>query len=170
MGRREFPELLADFRCDLVALELERTFWEKATILHAEYHRDAAKPIRDRFSRHYSDTAAMANHAKIVSALSNDELRQHVVDWKSRFFPSSWARYDLAKPGTFHLVPPESRMDELSKDYLAMQPMFLNEPPSFAVIVKGLSELESRINDNELPIERSCKRSRREPSRVFRQA
>ena len=49
----EFPELLADFRCDLVALELERTFWEKATILHAEYHREAAKPIRDRFSRNY---------------------------------------------------------------------------------------------------------------------
>ena len=38
----EFPELLADFHCELVALELERTFWEKATILHAEYHRDAA--------------------------------------------------------------------------------------------------------------------------------
>jgi Nucleotidyl transferase AbiEii toxin, Type IV TA system len=47
----EFPETLADFRCELVALELERTFWEKATILHAEYHRDPAKPIRDRFSR-----------------------------------------------------------------------------------------------------------------------
>ncbi len=142
----EFPELLADFRCDLVALELERTFWEKATILHAEYHRDAAKLMRDRFSRHYSDTAAMANHAEIASALANDELRQHVADWKSRFFPSSWAHYDLAKPGTFHLAPPEFRMDELEKDYRAMRPMFLNEPPSFATVVKALSDLESRIN------------------------
>lgn len=62
----EFPELLADFRCELVALELERTFWEKATILHAEYHRDAAKPISDRFSRHYSDMAAMAQHAEMA--------------------------------------------------------------------------------------------------------
>ncbi len=41
---KEFPELLADFHCELVALELERSFWEKATILHAEYHRNAAKP------------------------------------------------------------------------------------------------------------------------------
>ncbi len=141
-----FPDVLADFQCELVALELERTFWEKATILHAEYHRDAAKPIRDRFSRHYSDTAAMANHTQIASALANDELRQHVADWKRRLFPSSWARYDLAKPGTFHLAPPEFRMDELDKDYRAMRPMFLNQPPSFATVVKALSDLESGIN------------------------
>ena len=69
--------------------------------------------------------AAMATRAEISTALSNNELRQHVADWKSRFFPSSWARYDLAKPGTFHLVPPESRRPELERDYLAMQPMFL---------------------------------------------
>ncbi|MFN2493163.1 MAG: nucleotidyl transferase AbiEii/AbiGii toxin family protein [Pyrinomonadaceae bacterium] len=142
----EFPDVLADFQCELMALELERTFWEKATILHAEYHREAAKPLRDRFSRHYSDVAAMAKHADIAPALSNDELRQRVADWKSRFFAASWARYDLAKPGTFHLVPPDSRMDELEKDYLAMQPMFLNQPPPFATVVKALSDSESKIN------------------------
>jgi len=142
----EFPDLLADFNCELVALELERTFWEKATILHAEYHRDAARPIRDRFSRHYSDTAAMAPRAEIDPVLANNELRQQVADWKSRFFPSSWARYDLAKPGTFRLAPPEFRIDELDKDYRAMRPMFLNEPPPFETVVKALSDLEIRIN------------------------
>ena len=119
---------------------------EKATILHAEYHRDAAKPIRDRFSRHYSDTAAMAPRAEIRTALLNNELRQHVADWKSRFFPSSWARYDLARPGTFRLVPPESRRAELERDYLAMRPMFLNEPPPFASVLRTLTDLESKIN------------------------
>ncbi len=84
----EFPDLLADFHCELVALELERTFWEKATILHAEYHRDAAKPLRDRFSRHYSDTAAMATRTDIGTVIANNDLRQRVADWKSRFFPS----------------------------------------------------------------------------------
>lgn len=54
-----FPEALADWQCEVVALELERSFWEKATILHAEYHRPAAKPMPDRFSRHYADTAGV---------------------------------------------------------------------------------------------------------------
>jgi hypothetical protein len=142
----DFPDVLADFQCELVALELERTFWEKATILHAEYHRDAAKPIRDRFSRHYSDMAAMAKHAQATPALVDDELRQRVADWKSRFFAAKWARYDLAKPGTFHLAPPKSRVVELDKDYRVMRPMFFNEPPAFATVVGALSDLESRIN------------------------
>jgi hypothetical protein len=142
----EFPNVLVDFQCELVALELERTFWEKATILHAGYHRDAAKPIRDRFSRHYSDTAAIATRAEIDTVLANHELRQHVADWKSRFFPSSWARYDLAKPGTFRLAPPEFRIAELDRDYRAMRSMFLNEPQPFKTVVKELLDLESRIN------------------------
>ncbi len=64
------PKQLADFRCELVALDLERTFWEKATILHAEHHREPAKPMRDRFSRHYSDMAALARHGAVERALA----------------------------------------------------------------------------------------------------
>jgi hypothetical protein len=142
----EFPKQLADFRCELVALELERTFWEKATILHAEHHRERLKPMRDRFSRHYSDMAALARHEVVERALAAAELRQRVADWKSRFFAASWARYDLAKPGTFRLVPPDFRLVELERDYRAMRTMFLAEPPSFASIIESVRDLEMRIN------------------------
>ena len=142
----EFPKQLEDFHCNLVALELERTFWEKATILHAEYHRDPAKPIRDRFSRHYSDMSALAQHEVAQRALARDDLRQRVANWKSRFFPSTRARYDLAKPGTFRLVPPEFRLAELKKDYQAMKDMFLITPPPFESVIKTVSDLEHKIN------------------------
>ena len=79
----EFPAMFGDFRCELVALELGRTFWEKATILHAEYHRDAAKPVREHFSRHYSDMAALAQHSIVDQAMDRDDLRQRVAwNWK----------------------------------------------------------------------------------------
>lgn len=142
----DFPKQFEDFGCVLVALELERTFWEKATILHAEYHRDPRKLIRDRFSRHYSDMAALARHAVTERALARDDLRQRVADWKSRFFPAGWAHYELAKPGTFHLVPPEFRLAELEKDYQSMRDMFLSSPPSFEQIVESVRQLENRIN------------------------
>lgn len=141
-----FPDAFEDFRCELVALELERTFWEKATILHGEYHREPSKPIRDRFSRHYSDMAALAKHAVADRALARDDLRQRVADWKSRFFAASWARYDLAKPGTFHLAPPEFRLAELERDYRAMRDMFFASPPPFEEVTKSLSDLEQKIN------------------------
>ena len=142
----EFPNQFEDFRCQAVALDLERTFWEKATILHAEYHRDPTQAMRDRFSRHYSDVAALARSAIADGALASEELRQRVTDWKSRFFPANWARYDLAKPGTFHLVPPESRRAELERDYRAMRDMFLVEPLPFERLLESLHGLENRIN------------------------
>jgi Nucleotidyl transferase AbiEii toxin, Type IV TA system len=142
----EFPKQLEDFRCEAVVLELERTFWEKATILHAEHHRDSTKLIPDRFSRHYSDVAALSRHANAGRALANTDLRQRVTDWKSRFFAATWARYDLATPGTFRLLPPESRFAELDRDYRAMRDMFLTEPQPFESLLETLKGLENRIN------------------------
>jgi hypothetical protein len=139
----EFPKQLEDFHYEAVVLQLERTFWEKATILHAEHHRDPAKIIPDRFSRHYSDVAALGRHANADRALADNKLRQRVTEWKSRFFAATWARYDLATPGTFRLLPPESRLAELERDYRAMRDMFLVEPPPFEHLLESLRGLET---------------------------
>jgi hypothetical protein len=136
-----------DWQCEVVSLELERTFWEKATILHAEYHRPSSRPTPDRFSRHYADTAALARHPAATDALQNHNLRDRVVEWKGMFFGSGWARYDLARPGTFRLVPPRARLQELRRDYQAMRDYYLlSEPPSFDEVLRVLDELEQRIN------------------------
>src|SRR6266481_956061 len=121
------PAAFPDWRCEVVALEVERSFWEKATILHTEYHRPAEKLAPDRFSRHYADTAAMAKHPMASKAIGQHDLRNRVVEWKSQFFGSSWANYDQAKPGTFRLVPPEARQATLRRDYEAMRDMYLTE-------------------------------------------
>ena len=140
------PDAFTDWRCEVVALEVERSFWEKATILHTEYHRPAEKPTPDRFSRHYADTAALAKHPAASKAIDHHDLRSRVVVWKSQFFGSSWASYDKAKPGTFRLVPPAERLAALRRDYQAMRDMYLSEPASFDDIIAILAELESRIN------------------------
>jgi hypothetical protein len=140
------PDAFPDWRCEVVALEVERSFWEKATILHTEYHRPADKPIPDRFSRHYADTAAMAKHPTTSRAIDQHDLRDRVVEWKSQFFGSSWANYGQAKPGSFRLVPPDARLPALRRDYQAMRDMYLTEPTSFDDILAALAELERRIN------------------------
>ena len=140
------PAAFPDWQCEVVALELERSFWEKATILHTEYHRPAEKPTPDRFSRHYADTAALARNPAASKAIDQHDLRNRVVEWKSQFFGSSWANYDEAKPGTFRLVPPPERRPGLRRDYQAMRDMYLTEPASFDDILATLAELEKRIN------------------------
>jgi len=142
----EFHNLFEDWSCEVVALEIERSFWEKATILHVEHHRPADKQMPDRYSRHYADTTALAKHPDGQRAMTLSNVRQQVVDWKTRFFGSAWARYDLAVPGSFRLVPAEARIDALRRDYQAMRDMYLSEPPSFDEILSQLAELESQIN------------------------
>ena len=139
-------DVFTDFKVPIVALELERTFWEKATILHAEYHRPATQPLRDRLARHYSDMAALWQHPSRSKALARLDLLQDVVRHKSRFFASAWASYDTATPGSFHLMPPEHRHGELMRDLEAMQPMFLSPPSSFAELIQQLSEAEAELN------------------------
>jgi hypothetical protein len=140
------PDAFPDWRCEVIALELERSFWEKATILHTEYHRPADKPTPDRFSRHYADTAALAKHPTAGKAIDQHDLRNRVVEWKSQFFGSSWANYGQAKPGTFRLVPLAERHPALRRDYQAMRDMYLTEPASFDEILATLADLENRIN------------------------
>jgi hypothetical protein len=140
------PDAFSDWSCDVVALEVERSFWEKATILHSEYHRPADRPTPDRFSRHYADTAAMAKHPVARKAVDRHDLCERVVQWKSQFFGSSWANYAAAKPGSFRLVPPPERQGELRLDYQAMRDMYLSEPAAFDDVLGSLSELERHIN------------------------
>ena len=140
------PVSFDDFKAEVVALEVERTFWEKATILHAEYHRPAGLTIRDRFARHYYDFAALWRHASRVRAMNRLDLLERVAQHKSRFFASKWASYDTACPGSLKLVPPGFRMAELSGDYARMRAMILGEPPTFSDLMGQLAEAEREIN------------------------
>lgn len=142
----EFPAAFADWDCVLTALELPRSFWEKATILHAEHHRPAELPLPDRYARHYADTARLLQHPQADAMLADRALCARVVIWKSRVFARQWARYDLAQPGSFRLVPPPSRTTELARDYAEMRPMFLTEPPSFDTVLSQLAAAERRLN------------------------
>ena len=102
--------------------------------------------MRDRFFRHYADTAALTNHPEAIKAIDQHDLRDRVVSWKNLFFRDSWANYTQAKPGTFHLVPRDERLPELRRDYQLMRDMYLTEPVNFDDILSTLSKLEHRIN------------------------
>ena len=102
-----------------------------------------------RYSRHYADMVALARHPLAARALELNELRQRVVDWKSRFFACRWACYDLARPGTFRLAPPDQRLAELKADYAKMRQMFIQEPPPLEEIIQELKRLETAINSGK---------------------
>ena len=145
----QFPTMFKAPAARVSVLAAERTFWEKATLLHAEYHRDAGKPTGERLSRHLYDLALLADTPYGERAVRNVELLQKVAEHKIRFFPSAWANYETAKPGSLRLVPPDARLADLNADYDKMKLMIFDEPPSFASLIGRLRKLEEEINATE---------------------
>lgn len=125
----------------------ERTFWEKATILHQKAHRGPERPLPPRYSRHYYDVYRLSRRPAGNQALAKTELLREVVQFKMRFYRSPWAAYEAAKPGSLRLLPPPHHLDELQRDYRAMREMPFGTVPEFDEIIGGLAVLEKSINE-----------------------
>lgn len=141
-----FPDLFERRECPVRVISAERTFWEKATILHHEVHRPDGSPQPPRYSRHYYDLAKMAGAPVKDAALADRALLSSVVEFKQRFYPRGWARYDLARPGSFRLVPEGVVLRAVEADYRAMTNMIFGELPTFGEIMATLQALENEIN------------------------
>jgi hypothetical protein len=141
-----FPHLFHRPEIAVPVIRAERTFWEKATILHQEAHRPDDKPQPPRYSRHYYDLARMAQAPVKTAALAQPELLAKVVAFKQRFYPRGWARYDLAVAGSLRLMPQDSARKAVEADYRAMQNMIFGIAPAFDAIMDTLAELEGEIN------------------------
>lgn len=127
-------------------LAARRTFWEKATLLHAEYHRPLDKAPGERLSRHYADLAQMAGTAIEAEALADFPLLEQVRRHKTAFYTAPWAHYETAKPGTLRLSPLPERLDKLRSDYRSMSAMFFGTALSFEDVLERLAALERRVN------------------------
>ena len=142
----QFPKGFREPSCAIKVLSAERTFWEKATILHAEFHRPAEKAIPERFSRHYHDFCELIRKGVAPEAVQRLDLLDRVTKHKSLFFRSSWARYEEAAKGTLHLYPSIQRIAALREDYGKMRQMFFGEPPEFEAMLDTLQEWERKFN------------------------
>jgi predicted nucleotidyltransferase component of viral defense system len=145
----DFPQYFKEPSHTLKVLAAERTFWEKATLLHSEYHRPEEKATADRISRHYYDLHELTKSEFADRSLAQLNLLKHVVEHKKIFFARASDDYDQALSGHLHLVPVEARLDALRRDYDKMKRdrMFFGEAPTLEEILESLEELEARIND-----------------------
>jgi hypothetical protein len=61
-------------------LAAQRTFWEKATALHAEAHRPADSATPPYFSRHYYDVAMLLRSDAVRAELTADRVATMAED------------------------------------------------------------------------------------------
>lgn len=141
-----YPKVFEQKETSILTVTPERTFWEKATILHHEANRPKHLEMPQRYSRHYYDLYRMAMTSIKETAFSRLDLLKKVVDFKIKFYPRAWARYLEAVPGTLKLIPPEYRFAALQEDYEAMKDMLYGDVPSFDMVITAVRILEKEIN------------------------
>lgn len=127
-------------------IRVERSIWEKLTILHAEAHRPESSPLPPRYARHYYDVYRLANSQYADKALADTELLAEVVAFKQKFYPVGWASYTTATPQGLQLLPSERHLSALRRDYAEMAEMIFGEIPDFNQLLSRLGELQTQIH------------------------
>ncbi len=139
----EFPVAKVD------VLRPERTFWEKATLIHAECGRSELRPSRERLTRHWYDLARLADHDIGRRALADRALLVDVVKFKKVFYRAGYANYDACASGGLRLVPGAAMLASLRADFEQMlgSGMFEGQPPRFDQVIERLRQLERQVNE-----------------------
>lgn len=141
----QYPQFFGEEISLIPVVTAERTFWEKATILHAEAHRINSH-VPFRYSRHYYALYQMTKTSVKINALNDVDLLSDVVEFKKKFYPSNRAEYDLATLSTILLNPPKVQLERLHKNYQAMQDMIFGERIPFDFILNEIDKLEKEIH------------------------
>jgi hypothetical protein len=148
-AKEALKEKIYEPEISIRVLNAERTFWEKATILHQYAHLPEDKKLPPRISRHFYDFFRLINSEIKEKALVEADLLERVANHKSVYFSSSWASYGTARKKTLKLFPPPRIIKELEKDYALMEDMFFREIPDWQTILDTIRKFEREFNNEE---------------------
>ena len=142
----QYPAVFRQVDTIVPTVDVERTFWEKVTILHKTASSCKQKGIPTRYARHYYDLYQMSISEVKDKAFKRRELLEQDIRFKLKFYYSKNASYETASIGTLRLVPDENAIKDLKADYDHMKDMIYGEKPSFNEIIETIAKLEEEIN------------------------
>lgn len=140
------PGTLTEDSTQIKTLAAERTFWEKATILHMYAHWPDNKILPERQSRHFFDFYKLLLSETKQLAASDPALLEQVALHKKIYFRAGWAHYNQAIKGTLSLMPSEPVLTALENDYNKMHAMFYGETVSWKTVLNEIQYFEHEFN------------------------
>lgn len=141
----EFPELGGKEPIPVPCVAPERTFLEKAFLIHEALCGGSAHVAEPRLSRHLYDLCCMIEASVGDRAFQTSALYREVLAHRQVFFPQSDVDYELLTPSTLRLAPQRSEEAAWKADYLAMITYFPEEPPAWEQLMRTLRAFESQL-------------------------
>lgn len=140
------PQIFEESAAMITTLAPERTFWEKATILHMYSNYPENKSIPERQSRHFFDFYRLLQSYVKENAVNMPELLRQVSEHKKIYFRAGWAKYEEAVQGSLRLVPNATALKALENDYNMMKEMFYGEVVQWDAIIEEIRSFEEEFN------------------------
>jgi len=141
-----YPE--TNFADDFVAIPTvipQRTFLEKAFLLHEEFQKLPEKIRVDRMTRHIYDLEKLMDTDYTKEALNNKDLYNAIVEHRRTLTAMKEVDYDTHVPERINFVPPAFIMDSWRKDYEKMQNMIYGKSLPFDELIDRIRELNERF-------------------------
>ena len=131
----KYPDIFSQTDTSVLTIDVERTFWEKLTILHKIANFPEGKSLPARYARHLYDVYNMGNSWVKESAFKRKELLEKDVAFKQKFYYAKGAHYETATLSSIELLPKEAVLNALKEDYQAMSNMIYGNIPEFEDIL-----------------------------------
>lgn len=135
---------------NVVTVEPQRTFWDKIIILHGlrqwYERRGELRHSGQRVSRHYYDVHQLLKNEHAARWLADHALAEDCARHARLFFGSVDLGLNMAKRGTFTLMPPEAMHKALLRDYEAMAGMVFQGVPPLVEVLASIEAAARTVN------------------------
>ena len=142
----KYPDIFLQKETSVLTIDVERTFWEKLTILHKIANFPEGKTLPARYARHLYDVYNLGNSWVKDSAFDKKELLEKDIAFKKKFYYTKGAHYETATLSSIELLPKQAVLNALKEDYQAMRNMKYGNIPEFEEILKFLEKLQEEIH------------------------
>lgn len=129
----------------------QKTFLEKAFLLHELFSGPQGKMMAERKSRHLYDLERLMDTIHGIEALKNHELFQTIKRHREIFTHMKGVDYSQGIAQRMKLIPPDEVLGEWEKDYKSMQKyMIYGDSLSFDALLERIKILQDRFVNSPL--------------------
>jgi hypothetical protein len=130
----------------------ERTFLEKAFLLHEEFHKPEDKIRSDRMSRHLYDLERMMN-TPISDVIGNTKIYDEILEHRRKFIGLKGFDYETLRHESIDFIPPKSIANAWKKDYQAMRESIIyGYSLTYEDLIARIQELNCTFRNYSMPI------------------
>jgi len=128
----------------------ERTFYEKALLLHEEHCKATENRRHLRLSRHLFDLYRIKQSPHAKNALADKELFDVIVAHRKLYNTIRGISYENHTFQAINFIPPADVLELWRQDYDQMGVMIFGEKPSFDQILEEMNSLLQMFRDNKI--------------------